>query len=89
MEIEVKKSDTEKGVVEKKLDAKFNEPEILEKIVKIQHSQSKKKKTGQFFIQFPVAVVELLNIQKEDLVKIRIPIKNKKAYSITFEKEIT
>ena len=68
--------------LEKSLEPRIDEPEVLIKEVKAQH-------TGrQMIIQIPSLVVEALGIKKGDIFIFKIPLFKKKDYSIKLKKEI-
>jgi len=55
---------------------------------KIQVSKPRNRAVGQYFIQIPKEIVNELELEKGDIVEFKIPLKNKKEYSIKFKKEI-
>ena len=73
---------------EKKLSPRIEVGKEFVKEVKLQYSQSKKKKTGQYSIQIPIQVIDLLKLEKGDLIEIKIPFKDKNKYSIKFKRTI-
>ena len=64
------------------LDKLIEEPDILIKKVKVQH-------TGrQFTLPLPIDFIDALDIEKGDTVIIKVPLSKKKEYSIKLEKKI-
>lgn len=54
----------------------LDEPEILKKEVKVQH-------TGrQYLLPLPIDFIDALDLKKGDVFIIEVPLNNKKAYSI-------
>lgn len=73
---------------EKRLSPRIDVGDVFEKEIKVQYSKSKNKKTGQFSIQLPIQFVDLLGIEKGDIIQIKVPYKDKKLYSIKLKKKI-
>jgi len=60
-------------------EPELEEPEILKKEVKVQH-------TGrQYLLPLPMDIIDALDIEKGDVFIIKVPLNNKKAYSIKFK----
>ena len=64
------------------MNPEIKEPKEIVKEVKVQH-------TGrQFLIQLPIDFIESMNIKKGDVFIIKVPLKDKKKYSIKLKKEV-
>jgi len=59
---------------------------VIEKEIKVQCSKPKNRLSGQYFIQIPKEVIRELNIKKGDKVVMKVPLTNKKKYSIKFKR---
>ncbi len=61
-------------------DIKIKEPDIITKEQKLQFSGR------QYSIQIPVDIIDALDLDKGDVFIFKVPLKNKKNYSIKIKK---